>query len=294
MGENTSRKQAAVAKLIFKRALRKRLIDGNPFSDLPCNMSHDETRDFTVTREIFDRVVAFAPDAEWRLILALARFAGLRIPSEIFALKWGAVDLAAGRFTILSPKTEHHRGKAFRVCPIFPELRPFFEEALLAASDGSGRIDGNRFVVEAHRLNSGNLATQFCRFIRRAGLEPWEQLWHNCRATRQTELENSFPTHVVCSWLGNSPTVAHRHYLRVTEGHFERALLPGAQSGANNSDSVQNNRGQNRTNRDGSTGSDTPETRISPAKPMKNATPSSSRRGGVQCSQKGSNLRPND
>ncbi len=34
------------------------------------------------------------------------------------------------------------------------------------------------------------------------------------RATRQTELEESFPTHVVCSWLGNSPKVAGEHFCR--------------------------------------------------------------------------------
>ena len=43
------------------------------------------------------------------------------------------------------------------------------------------------------------------------------------RATRQTELENEFPTHVVCDWLGNSPRVAHKHYLKTMEAHFERA-----------------------------------------------------------------------
>ena len=81
----------------------------------------------------------------------------MRVPSEIFALKWSAVDFERGRFTIRSPRTEHVVGKLFRVCPIFPELRPYFEEALLASSDGTSRIDGSRFVVEPHRPDSGNL-----------------------------------------------------------------------------------------------------------------------------------------
>ncbi len=32
----------------------------------------------------------------------------------------------------------------------------------------------------------------------RAGLKPWAKLFHNLRASRQTELENDFPSHVVC------------------------------------------------------------------------------------------------
>ena len=29
--------------------------------------------------------------------------------------------------------------------------------------------------------------------------------------------------HVVCAWIGNSKVVARKHYLQVTEEHFERA-----------------------------------------------------------------------
>ena len=121
----------------------------------------------------------------------------------------------------------------------------------------------------------------------------WPSLFRNCRASRQTELENSFPTHVVCAWLGNSPTVASRHYLRVTDGHFEQAI-GGAPGGADAAEVVQNNDGQGRTNQDTTKGRNNAETPVSPAKPMKNATPSNGLRGGVQCSQKDSNLRPTD
>jgi len=107
----------------------------------------------TVTRDkkgarVWFKDAAGAQDVEWRLIIALGRHGGLRVPSEIFALKWSAVDFERGRFTIRSPKTEHFVGKSFRVCPIFPELRPYFEEAFVASSDGTGRIDGDRPVVQ--------------------------------------------------------------------------------------------------------------------------------------------------
>ena len=204
----------------------------------------------------------------WRLILALSRFGGLRVPSEIFVLKWGDVDLNKGRFLIHSPKTEHHPDGASRVCPIFPELRPYFEEALLAASDGSGRVPASQHVVATHRTPCGNMATQFLRFIEKAKLTPWPKLWHNLRATRQTELENQFPTHVVCKWLGNSPRVAAQHYLRVTEDHFSLAT-GGAPGGANRGLVVQDRAGQNETEPDAETRSDRMKHRENSVSPMK-------------------------
>jgi hypothetical protein len=47
------------------------------------------------------------------------------------------------------------------------------------------------------------------------------------RSTRETELAEQFPIHVVCKWIGNSQPVAAKHYLQLTDEHFERALLSG-------------------------------------------------------------------
>jgi hypothetical protein len=49
-------------------------------------------------------------------------------------------------------------------------------------------------------------------------------LWHNMRASRQTELEERHPSHVVCAWLGNSQAVARTHYLQLRDTDFDKAL----------------------------------------------------------------------
>lgn len=46
------------------------------------------------------------------------------------------------------------------------------------------------------------------------------------RATRETELAETFPAHVVCAWIGNSESVARKHYLQVTDEHFAAAAKP--------------------------------------------------------------------
>ncbi len=224
LDQNTARKMAGVAKLMFGYAMRKRLLTDNPFEDLPSCVQVNEDRTHTISVDVIERVIDAAPDSEWRLILALARFGGLRTPSEVFALKWGDIDFVAGRIQVPEPKVEHHAGRGRRTAPLFPELRPYLEESFEAASDGRGRVSPTRHVLTRHRLASGNLGTQLKRIIQKAGAEPWPKLFMNLRQSRQTELENQFPTHVVCKWLGNSPQVAHRHYLKVTTDHFEQAL----------------------------------------------------------------------
>jgi hypothetical protein len=97
------------------------------------------------------------------------------------------------------------------------------EDAFQAAADGKASIPADRYVIETHRFASGNLSTEFKRILKRAGVTAWPKLFINLRSTRQTELENQFPTHVVCKWLGNSPQVAQKHYLKVTDDHFELA-----------------------------------------------------------------------
>lgn len=70
------------------------------------------------------------------------------------------------------------------------------------------------------------------RIIERAGVVPWPKVFHNLRASRQTELAERYPIHVVCAWLGNSEPIAKEHYLQVTEAHCEEAAQKAAQSAA--------------------------------------------------------------
>lgn len=67
------------------------------------------------------------------------------------------------------------------------------------------------------------------RIIWKAGLAPWPKLFQNLRATRETELAETFPIHVVCEWIGNSAAVAAKHYLQVTDDHYDQAAHNAAQ-----------------------------------------------------------------
>jgi len=205
------------ARQFFKDAVRDNMVAANPFEGIKPPAQATKSRQFFVSRALAKAVLDACPDAEWRLIFALARFGGLRIPSELLPLTWHDVDWERGRFRVKSPKTEHHDDGGERWTPLFPELLPHFQDAFDAAPDGATHV------IRRYRGTNANLRTQLERIIRRAALKPWPKLFHNLRATRQTELEETFPTHVVCAWLGNSPRIAHKHYLQVTEDHFDRA-----------------------------------------------------------------------
>ena len=84
--------------------------------------------------------------------------------------------------------------------------------------------EGAEYVITNYRRANSNLRTHFQRIVTRAGVQPWPKLFHNLRATRQTELAEFLPGHVVCAWLGNTEDVAKAHYLQVTDAHFAKAL----------------------------------------------------------------------
>jgi integrase len=220
IGRNVKR-----AKQFFRAAVRKKLLCENPFAEIKAAAQVNKSREFYVSREAAEKIIAACPDAEWRLIVALARYGGLRTPSETFALTWGDIDWERGRIRVRSPKTECHAGGEFRMLPLFPELRTHLEAAFDQAQPGT------TYVIARRRAGSANLRTQLERIMGRAGVSIWPRLFQNMRASRETELAQSYPLHVVTAWIGNSAPIAARHYLQVTESDFDRAAQRGTESG---------------------------------------------------------------
>src|SRR5205814_6604379 len=187
-------------------------------ADVNAGSQTNETRMFFVSRDEAQKVLDACPDAQWKLLFALSRYGGLRGPAEHLMLKWADVDWEKNRILVHRPKTEHHDGGDCRFMPLFPELRPYLLDAFSQAEEGT------QHVVTRCRDSKTNLRTQMERIIKRAGVKPWPKLFHNLRSTRQTELTEKFPSHVVCAWLGNSRAVAQDHYLQVTDAHFAAAV----------------------------------------------------------------------
>ena len=229
--ENTVRRYCGLAKQFFRAAQRRKLIDENPFSDQVAAVTGNAAKFHFITREDTAKLLKACLDTQWRLIVALTRFGGLRCPSEVLALKWEDIDWQGKRFTVTSPKTEHHEGGASRVVPLFPELAEILNEGyeleFQRLNDESGESVGvvSGPVITRYRDSTQNLRTTFLKVIKRAGLTAWPKLFQNLRSTRETELAEQFPLQAVTAWMGNSQLVAAKHYLQLRDEHFDRASL---------------------------------------------------------------------
>ena len=225
LAENSARSIVKNAKLIFGAAVKGKLIAENPFDGHSTAIIERPDRMQFVDRDTIEQVLQVCPNAEWRAILVLCRFGGLRCPSEVLTLRWNDIDFERGRMRVRSPKLEGQQGE-FREVPLFPEVRKALKELLIEP-------DGAEFVIRNQRQGTDtNLRTTLEKIVRKAKVEPWKKLFQNLRSSRETELMEEYPAHVVVKWLGNSLKVAQAHYLQLRDSDFAKASAPIPDSSA--------------------------------------------------------------
>lgn len=216
--ENYIRTQCKNIKMFFGAAVEGRLISENPFKGIPCKVQAVPERMKFISASDIELIMKQAPDIEWRLVISLARWGGLRIPSEIAELKWEHVNWETNRITILVPKLEHIPGKGRRVIPLFPELLTvLLDAAEIAPKD-------QVYILPRLRGDAKNLRTTFNKLVTRAGLTPWTRPFANLRSTRATELAELYPLKTVAEWMGHDAQVSLNHYQQVRDEHWEKAI----------------------------------------------------------------------
>ena len=231
----TVAKRLSFARTFLHVARKHKLIDENPFVEVKIPTVDVSKRQAFVGRDVIDKLLNVATPT-WKTIIALSRFGGLRCPSEVLSLEWKHVDWKAGRVTVPSPKTDRYDGKGSRVIPLFADLRPYLEDARGLVEPGQLYVVGGKTgdmyraaaKTKAGQWMNANLRTSFMRLILKAKVDEWPRLFHNLRASRETELLEEFPVHVVAMWMGHDPKVALKHYAQTTDEHFERAAKSAA------------------------------------------------------------------
>ncbi len=259
----TVHKRLAHSKAMLEDAVRLGHIAANPFKHVRQRQGDPSERRAYVSVADAQRVIDHCPNVWWKLMVALARFGGLRTPSEPFSLTWGDVDWERGRVSVPSPKTEGV-GKPHRIIPLFPLLRPHLEAAFDHAEEGGVFVfpDEYRRRAQGERGWGGaNMRTTLGKIVRKAGVNPWPRVWHSLRASCESDLAQSFPLAVVAKWLGNTPSVALRHYVDPTDAAFTQATgwVPGgADCGAPEAQNAAQT-GADEIGRDGSRTAEVPE-----------------------------------
>lgn len=206
------------AKTIIGEAVRRKMLDENPFEHLASGPTASAYSRYVTPDEI-QRVIDECPTTEWALLFGLARYAGLRIPSESHLLTWADVDWKRGRLTVRSPKTERHAGHEQRLVPIVPKLAKLLLDRFAECDDGAHlvAIRGQGAIMRTVRDTCA-----------RAGVEPWERLWQTLRQSCEKEWAMTFPQYAVSKWIGHSITVSGRHYANaVPDELFDAAAAVG-------------------------------------------------------------------
>ena len=224
------------AKQVASFAVDHGWIPSNPFRKLKSTALAATTRHY-VSPEDTESLLNACPCLQWKILIGLARYAGLRVPSEAFAITWDMVDWDRKALFIPSKKTRRYAES--RVCPILPELMTLLEKGFDQAPEGAETIVA---------LSNGNVRRKLPDIIKNAKLKPWEDLFQTLRRSCETHFVSlGHPTHAVSTWLGHSNQVSKDHYLMITSDAFTKAtetktdlvdrpktrsLKSGAESGA--------------------------------------------------------------
>jgi len=226
LADTTIHKRLQFARQFFGWAVRREWLERNPFEGVGHKSGDPRKRQRYITEEETKRLIDAAPNWVWRTIIALARYGGLRTPSETLSLRLADLDWERGAMNVTAPKTEGH-GQGQRIVPMFVRLRPHLDEAWDMAKPGQTHVIPEDLYLPAAHGPRGwvncNLRTTFEKIVRRAGLEPWPRLFHALRASCESDLAREYPITTVCRWIGNTVTIASRHYVQVTDEDFRRA-----------------------------------------------------------------------
>ena len=203
-------------RAIFQCAVDVEIIPRNPWTKvMPPKPRSDRTWP-EIGPDTLSKLLNVAT-GRWAALFGLLRLAGLR-QHEALKLKWQCVDLNARKITILHPgRYQTTKGRTRQV-----PIEPLLHDILFAAS-----MEGDSEDLVCAGIKAGSLHHGFKVFCQRAGVEPWPAWCQVLRRCCETEWAGKHPLHVCCEWLGNSPSVAMKHYLHATPEDFER--VSGAQ-----------------------------------------------------------------
>jgi integrase len=208
VGESTRGKIAAGWRAFFRWCIDRKLIADNPARELSTKINVREKHFVPVG--VAAKLIEIATPA-MAVAIAMSRFGGIRVPSELRSLTWDAVDWDRKRITICD-----HKRNTTRTIPLFPEIA-----AALARHPRDVPLCGD--------LIDGSDSGMACRLLNLmaiAGVTPWRAPWHSMRATRETELIEQYGLATASQWVGNSAAVAMRSYAMVTDEHWRTATDP--------------------------------------------------------------------
>ena len=211
-------------KTIFNWGVENELITTNPFKSVKAGKQTNRARQFYIspkeTLQILDACAHTNNGTEWAARCALARYQGLRVPSEDRALRWRDVDFEKKTIHITAQKTKNTRDM-----PLFDETAAILKR-LRDEQKRAGTFDDSPYVLRKIRMVT-NPGTTFKKIVFRAGVEDYPKPFQNLRASAATDVRDEFGAQAESLWIGHGTAIAEGHYLMVTPETWERAKARG-------------------------------------------------------------------
>jgi integrase len=160
-----------------------------------------------IPADTIQRVVDACECPAMAVVIALSRWGGIRVSSEIRSLIWESIDRTAKRIQIIDTK----RG-CERDIPLFPEIAATLDR------HGDGPLCGD--ILD---LSHAEITRRFHLALDRCSVPHWPAPWHSMRASRETELITAFGLATAAKWIGNSEAVAMKSYALITNEEWARA-----------------------------------------------------------------------
>jgi integrase len=207
VGFSTRGKFAAHWRQFFAWCVKNRYAVDNPAAELSTATMVGGKH--YVAAETIETIIAATDDPHLRAAIALARWGGIRMPSELYPISADSIDTSRQRLRIQDPKRD-----MVREIPIFPELVPHIEAIR------------TMYVSGLTTLSPSGITDRVKKLLTLVNIKPWPRLWHSMRATRETELIKAYGINAACLWLGNSERVALKHYSLVDDATWDVATKP--------------------------------------------------------------------
>lgn len=215
-------------KTLFNYAVQLEIIAANPFINVKAGKQTNRVRLFYVSESETERILEACEHtnngAEWAAVTALARFQGLRVPSEPRALKWEDVDFVGGKFIkpdIPALRITAQKTKTIRIMPLFPRTK----EVLMRLHDEqerAGTLNECPYVLRKVRMVT-NPGTTFKKIVFRAGVEDYPKPFQNLRASAATDVRREYGARAESDWIGHDAAIADEHYDIVTGDILRKA-----------------------------------------------------------------------
>lgn len=204
----------------FTWGTRFKLVQTNPFSQLDGKVLATPANRFVTLNE-FQRLYDAAPNQAWRMLLALARLAGLRRGAAL-SLPWRgwATDSDGEKFQVgvdwsrrrIALVGNHKTVRRYRELPIVPLLHKILLTAFESVQDKSAPISG---------VANGNLTRNAQIIVRNAGLDPIPGLFRSLRSSCENGWkQDGVAEPTFANWLGHSPAVSRMYYTAPTDQEF--------------------------------------------------------------------------